>query len=224
MDCLLPAARTGYALRGPIRGARHGADTILHDVITLASASPRRSQLLDQIGVRHGVRPADIDESGRPGETPAAYVRRVAEEKARVGWAVDASRPVLAADTAVALGPELFGKPVDLKDGLRMLAALSGRTHEVLTAVAVRSSAGLECAVSISEVTFRELTPAEQRRYWETGEPMGKAGGYAIQGLAAAFIAGLRGSYSGVMGLPLAETATLLGRAGVRMWNTEESA
>jgi len=196
----------------------------LHDVITLASASPRRSQLLDQIGVRHVVRPADIDESHRPGETPEAYVRRVAEEKARVGWAADPSRPVLAADTAVALGPELFGKPADLRDGLRMLAALSGRTHEVLTAVAVRSSAGLACEVSVSEVTFRVLTPGEQRSYWDTGEPEGKAGGYAIQGLAAAFIVGLRGSYSGVMGLPLAQTASLLTRAGVRMWNTEEGA
>ena len=219
-DCLLPESRTGYALGGPIRGA----DTTLHDAITLASASPRRSQLLDQIGVRHGIRPADIDESGRPGETPEAYVRRVALAKARVGWAADPSRPVLAADTAVALGAELFAKPVDLTDGLRMLSALSGQTHQVLTAVAVHSSAGLECAVSVSDVTFRVLTPAEQRRYWDTGEPQGKAGGYAIQGLAAAFIVNLRGSYSGVMGLPLAETATLLGRAGVRMWNTEEGA
>ena len=217
-------AATGYALWGSIRDARSGATKTLHDSITLASASPRRRQLLDQIGVRHQVCPADIDESLRPGETPQGYVRRLAGEKAEAGWARDPSRPVLAADTAVALGTELFGKPTDLTDGLRMLGALSGRTHEVLTAVAVRSAVGLECAVSVSEVTFRELSVTERRRYWDTGEPLGKAGGYAIQGLAAAFIVALNGSYSGVVGLPLAQTAMLLGRAGVQIWNTKESA
>jgi septum formation protein len=196
----------------------------LHDSITLASASPRRSQLLEQIGVRHLIRATDIDEAQWPGEPAEAYVARLAACKAETGWAADRHRPVLAADTAVALGAELFGKPEDLKDGVRMLSALAGRTHRVLTAVAVRSAAGLGQALSVSEVTFRALSDAECRRYWASGEPRGKAGGYAIQGLAATFITRLAGSYSGVMGLPLAETAALLGAAGVRMWNTEEAA
>jgi septum formation protein len=195
-----------------------------YDAITLASASPRRSQLLEQIGVRHLVRATDLDESVRPGELPEAYVARLAAGKAEAAWAADPRRPVLAADTAVALGAELFGKPEDQNDGVRMLAALAGRTHRVLTAVAVRSAAGIGAALSVSEVTFRALSAADCRRYWATGEPRGKAGGYAIQGLAATFVTHLAGSYSGVMGLPLAETATLLAAAGVRLWNTEEAA
>jgi septum formation protein len=127
--------------------------------------------------------------------------------------------PVLAADTSVVLGAELFGKPADQTEGLRMLRALAGRTHEVLTAVAVRSADGLAAALSVSDVTFRALSDDECLRYWQTGESLGKAGGYAIQGLAATFITRLAGSYSGVMGLPLAETATLLAGAGVRIWN-----
>jgi septum formation protein len=196
----------------------------LYDSITLASASPRRSQLLEQIGIRHLVRAADIDETRKAEESPEAYVERLAASKAEVAWAADARRPVLAADTAVALGTELFGKPEDLNDCVRMLRALAGRTHRVLTAVAVRSQAGLAGALSVSEVTFRALSRAECERYWATGEPRGKAGGYAIQGLAATFITCLTGSYSGVMGLPLAETATLLAAARVRLWNTEEAA
>jgi septum formation protein len=195
----------------------------LHDSITLASASPRRSQLLGQLGIAHQVRPADIDETHAPGESPEAYVRRVARTKAAAGWSADPARPVLAADTAVALGAELFGKPADLTECLGMLAALSGRTHRVLTAVAVRWAGGLAEALSVSEVTFAALSPATCARYWATGEPQGKAGGYAIQGLAATFITRLDGSYSGVMGLPLAETAALLAGAGVRLWNTEEA-
>ncbi len=195
-----------------------------YDSITLASASPRRSQLLEQIGVRHLVRATDIDEALGPGEPVEAYVARLARGKAEAAWALDSRRPVLAADTAVALGTELFGKPEDLTDGVRMLSALAGRTHRVLTAVAVQSVAGLREALSVSEVTFRALSDAECRRYWASGEPRGKAGGYAIQGLAATFITRIAGSYSGVMGLPLAETAVLLAAAGVRMWNTEEAA
>ena len=196
----------------------------LYDSITLASASPRRSQLLEQIGVRHAVCPADVDETLRAGESPEEYVSRLAAQKAEAAWASDPRRPVLAADTAVVLGTELFGKPLDPNDGVRMLAALAGRTHRVLTAVAVRAASGRYAALSESEVTFRGLTVAECRRYWATGEPHGKAGGYAIQGLAATFITDLRGSYSGVMGLPLAETAALLAKAGVRLWNSEEAA
>jgi septum formation protein len=196
----------------------------LYDSITLASASPRRSQLLEQIGVRHRVRATDIDETRRAGEPPEAYVARLAAAKAEVAWLAAADRPVLAADTAVVLGTELFGKPGDLNDGVRMLLALAGRTHRVLTAAAVRSPQGLGAALSVSEVTFRPLSAAECRRYWATGEARGKAGGYAIQGLAATFITRLAGSYSGVMGLPLAETAALLAAARVRLWNTEEAA
>jgi len=196
----------------------------LYDAITLASASARRSQLLEQIGVRHIVCATDVDETLRPGEPPEAYVVRLAADKAEAAWLVDARRPVLAADTAVVLGAELFGKPLDQTDGMRMLQALAGRTHRVLTAIAVRAAGGRYEALSASTVTFRDLTAEECRRYWATGEPLGKAGGYAIQGLAAAFITDLRGSYSGVMGLPLAETAALLARAGVRLWNSEEAA
>ena len=192
--------------------------------ITLSSGSPRRSQLLDQIGVRHVARPVDVDEARLPGEAPADYVLRLAAAKAGRGWSLGASRPVLAADTAVVLGAELFGKPVDRNDGVRILMALAGRTHEVLTAVAVRDAQGLSTALSVSAVTLRALTLPECERYWASGEPLGKAGGYAIQGRAAVFVTQLAGSYSGVMGLPLAETAALLARAGVRLWITETEA
>jgi septum formation protein len=195
-----------------------------YESITLASASPRRQELLRQIGVAHEVRPADLDESLQPGEAPEPYVRRLAAAKAEAVYAAHPGRPALAADTAVVLGAELFGKPADQTEGERMLAALSGRTHRVLTAVAVRHAAGRGEALSVTEVTFRSLAPAEARRYVATGEPYGKAGGYAVQGLAAAFITRLAGSYSGVMGLPLAETAQLLAAAGVRLWNTEDGA
>jgi len=191
----------------------------LYESIYLASASPRRRELLAQIGVRHEVRPADVDETPLPGEAPAVYVGRVAAAKAEAVWADAGGVPVLAADTSVVLGAELFGKPADQTEGLRMLRALAGRTHEVLTAIAVRSSDGLAAALSVSDVTFRALSDEECLRYWQSGEPLGKAGGYAIQGLAATFITRVSGSYSGVMGLPLAETATLLATAGVRIWS-----
>jgi septum formation protein len=192
-----------------------------HDRVTLCSASPRRSQLLEQIRVRHEVRPVDVDEARLARETPEAYVRRIAARKAEAGWALDDRQPVLAADTAVVLGAELFGKPADLTDGMRMLGALAGHTHRVFTAVALRHAAGVAARLSVSEVTFRALSTEECARYWQTGEPVGKAGGYAVQGLAATFITHLAGSYSGVMGLPLAETAELLAAAQVRVWNTE---
>ena len=197
---------------------------LFYDSITLASASPRRRELLRQIGVAHEVRPADLDESQLAHELPAAYVERLARRKAEAVFATDARVPVLAADTAVALDGELFGKPSDLNDCVRILSALSGRTHKVLTAVAVCHRGGCERALSVSAVSLRAVSKDECVRYWATGEPLGKAGGYAIQGLAATFITSLEGSYSGVMGLPLAETAALLARAGVRMWNTGAAA
>jgi septum formation protein len=184
--------------------------------IYLASASPRRSQLLDQLKVAHDVAPVDLDETRLPREAPAPYVLRLAESKARALWdrlAVERI-PVLGADTTVALGDTILGKPRDRADGIAMLQRLSGMTHEVFTAIALQSQQGCETRLSVTRVTFGKLTDAECAAYWETGEPLGKAGGYAVQGLAAAFIVRIEGSYSGVMGLPLAETAQLLTLAG----------
>jgi septum formation protein len=188
------------------------------DFVYLASGSPRRRELLQQIGVSFRVVGTGVDEAVLPGEAPLAYVTRLAEAKADAGWERirDTSQvPVLAADTAVILDGRILGKPADGQDAERMLGHLSGRTHEVLTVVALRSASGLQSRVSRSEVTFRSITTGEARAYWETGEPSDKAGGYAIQGRAAIFIADLRGSYSGVMGLPLFETAELLQNAGI---------
>lgn len=184
--------------------------------LLLASASPRRRELLAQIGVIPDVWPADIDEAVRPGEMPVDYVLRLARGKAEAVWAASGGRcPVLAADTSVVCGPDILGKPADKAALVGMLTRLSSRPHEVLTAVALRSGAGLRTALSTSEVTFRPLKRDEIERYWETGEPADKAGGYAVQGLGAIFISRLQGSYSGVMGLPLYETAQLLQAAGV---------
>jgi septum formation protein len=181
--------------------------------ILLASASPRRSELLRQLGIDHEIRPVDVDESVRPGEAPSAYVLRLAEAKAVALWqrlgAVE-RRPVLAADTTVALEGEIFGKPADLAQARAMLGRLSARTHEVHTAVAVLHDGGAAARVSSSSVSLRALTPAEIDWYWSTGEPSDKAGGYAVQGRAAAFIRHIAGSYSGIMGLPLFETWELL--------------
>jgi septum formation protein len=179
-------------------------------VIRLASVSPRRRELLTQIGVPHVVTAAHIDESVLPNEAPRDYVQRLARSKAQTVWEQDKSLPVLAADTTVVLDDVIFGKPQDCADALRMLATLSGRTHQVLTAVALANADGIALRLSVSDVRFRTLTTAECVAYWETGEPRDKAGAYAIQGKAAVFIAGLNGSYSGVMGLPLFETAELL--------------
>lgn len=184
--------------------------------IYLASASPRRSELLRQIDVAHEVRPVAIDEAPRPGERPAPYALRLAEEKARVLWdrlSAAERRPVLAADTTVALGDEILGKPVDRDDAFRILGRLSGRAHEVHTAVAVLHAGGAAARVSTSTVEFRALTAAEIDWYWRTGEPADKAGAYGVQGHAAIFIRHLAGSYSGVMGLPLYETWELLAPA-----------
>jgi septum formation protein len=192
--------------------------------IYLASASPRRRELLTQIGVPFQLLEFEVDESVAAGEEPQAYVARVACAKARAGWerrpvgppARDA--PVLAADTTVVLDGIILGKPLDGSDAQRMLLALGGRTHEVLTAIALATAQGVQLRVSRSSVTFRPIDASEAREYWNSGEPRGKAGGYAIQGRAAVFVAGLRGSYSGVMGLPLYETAELLRSAGIPYW------
>jgi septum formation protein len=183
-------------------------------MLRLASASPRRSQLLGQIGVAHRVAPAEVDETRQPGEPPCRYVERLAREKAMKAYGTG-TEPVLAADTTVALADELYGKPADRADAVRMLQALSGQTHTVHTAVALAHAGGLELARSDTMVSFRQLTVEECERYWDSGEPAGKAGAYAVQGYAAVFIARIEGSYSGVMGLPLYETAGLLAAAGL---------
>lgn len=191
-------------------------------VLILASASPRRRELLAQIGVPHRVLPADIDETRLPGEPPADYVCRLAAQKAQHVWRgqqPDAALPVLGADTSVVLGQQIFGKPRDRADALAMLAALADRTHEVYSAVALVHAGGVHSSLSISRVRFAPLTDADCAAYWDSGEPRDKAGGYAIQGLGALFVRELAGSHSGVMGLPLFETGALLRAAGIRVWS-----
>lgn len=195
--------------------------------IYLASKSPRRHELLRQLGVefiefrlREATgREPDVEEVPREGETAQQYVERIARTKAAIAWHRMGQRrmpprPMLGADTEVALDGVIFGKPSDAADAVRMLSSLSGRTHDVLTAVAVRWEHAFEIAVSQSRVTFRAVAQSEIERYVATGEPFGKAGAYAIQGRAAALISQLEGSYSGVMGLPLYETAAVLARIG----------
>lgn len=192
------------------------------DFVYLASGSPRRRELLQQIGVAFRVLGAAVDETALPGEEPSHYVARLAAAKADAGW--ERSRepddaPVLAADTAVVLDGQILGKPSDREDAEGMLRRLSGRTHEVLTGVALRTAKGLQSRLSRSRVTFRDIAAEEARAYWDTGEAGDKAGAYAIQGRAAVFITDLHGSYSGVMGLPLFETAELLGNCGLLSWH-----
>ena len=187
-------------------------------VLCLASQSPRRRDLLWQIGVPHKVMAARVDESLLPGESPGDYVERLALEKAMTVRNGGERLPVLAADTAVVLDGTVYGKPVDRADALGMLGKLSGRTHQVLTAVAFATDQTVELRISASMVRFRDLTLPEREAYWETGEPQDKAGAYAIQGLGAVFVESLSGSYSSVMGLPLAETAELLRAVGIACW------
>jgi septum formation protein len=196
-------------------------------VVILASASPRRTELLRQIGVAHRVVPAHIDERRAAGELIEDCVRRLARSKALevqvalsavAGTAAAGELAVLGADTAVVLDDELLGKPRDRAEALAMLARLSGRWHDVLTAVALASAAGMRCSVSRSEVRIRALTERECAHYCDSGEPYDKAGAYAIQGMGAVFVQELRGSYSGVVGLPLFETGRLLSEAGVAVW------
>lgn len=189
--------------------------------IVLASRSPRRSQLLGQIGVRHEILAVDHDELRRAGEPPRTYAERLAREKALLARECHpslASRTLLAADTVVALGEQVFAKPTDEEDCVRMLGALSGRSHEVITAIAVHDGRVLTSDLCVSRVTFRVIGEDEGRRYWRSSEPADKAGGYAIQGFGAVFVERLEGSCSCVMGLPLFETARLLAAAGVPAW------
>ncbi len=195
-------------------------------IIYLASRSPRRRELLQLLGVAfdellaHEMHGADADETPLTGEAPVVYAMRVARAKAELGWRQVAARglavlPVLAADTTVAIGEEILGKPADALDAQRMLRRLTGRTHWVHTAVAVAHRDRIETALSSSAVEFRNLDDTEIEAYVAGGEPLDKAGAYAIQGEAAAFVRTLTGSYSGIMGLPLAQTAALLRMFGI---------
>lgn len=199
------------------------------DFIYLASQSPRRRQLLDQLGVRHELLVPNVDgdtgedaeaiEEVLPGEVPTAYVQRVTGLKLDAAMARRARRglpeaPILCSDTTVALGRAIYGKPDDAAHAARMLSELAGRTHRVLTAVALQMGTRRVAALSVSRVTFAALTPQQVDDYVATGEPLGKAGAYGVQGRAAAFIPQLSGSYSGIMGLPMYETAQLLRAAG----------
>lgn len=186
--------------------------------ILLASASPRRRELLDQIGIPYEVLAAGIDESPLPAETPEAYVRRVAADKSMVVRNQSGSRlPVLAADTEVVLAGEILGKPRDFRHAAEMLSRLSGREHRVLSAVSLRAGERHFEALSLSTVIFRNIQSEEIEAYWATGEPRDKAGAYAIQGKGAVFVKNISGSYSGVMGLPLYETGELLARIGIHV-------
>ena len=200
------------------------------DFIYLASQSPRRRQLLDQLGVRHelllphaaGEEAEDAEglEAVQPGESPSAYVQRVTALKLDAAVARHARRglpaaPILCADTTVALDERIYGKPVDARDAARMLAELAGREHQVLSAVALQAGARRLAALSVSRVRFAAMTGAQIAAYVASGEPMGKAGAYGIQGPVAQYVENLNGSYTGIMGLPLFETARLLRAAGV---------
>ncbi len=189
--------------------------------IYLASASPRRAELLRQLGVEFRVRPADLDELIRPGESPEEFVARIAREKAvAVCGQVAGERhtAVLGADTIVVCDADVLGKPAGREGALAMLERLSGKTHEVLSAVALTDGQRTETRLSASKVRFRATTARERAAYCATGEPLDKAGAYGIQGFAAAFIERLEGSYSAVMGLPLFETAELLARLALPAW------
>jgi septum formation protein len=178
--------------------------------IILASASPRRRELLEQINVRYKVYAVDIDETPIVNEAPLAYVQRLAAEKSATCKAIlNTSLPVLAADTAVILGDVIMGKPKDMDDALNMLRLLSGKTHQVYSAISLRGQTHSE-AISITDVTFKPLSEQEILNYWYSGEPVDKAGAYGIQGKASVFVTGINGSFSGVVGLPLYETSQLL--------------
>ena len=184
--------------------------------IILASASPRRTQLLTELGIEHEVQPADIDETPQPLEPPLVYVQRMAAAKAQAGsHQASGNSAVLAADTIVVADGLILGKPVDEQHGLEMLARLSGRTHQVVTAVCLRHGVRQAAALVSTQVAFRSVSLQEARSYWQSGEPRDKAGGYGIQGAAAAFVSKIDGSYTGVIGLPMVETRALFQSLGL---------
>jgi septum formation protein len=201
--------------------------------IYLASQSPRRRALIEQLGIHYQTLNVEIDESPRAGEAPADFVMRLAKEKAWAGWQMVAEQliPVVGADTCIVMDQQIIGKPKNREQGIELLSRYSGCAHQVITGVAM---VGLEAGkhdpdvvqhvrVNTSTVTFRTITDDECEQYWQTGEPMGKAGGYAIQGKAAVFIEKLEGSYSGVMGLPLFEFAELISMFGIKIFDKNQS-
>ena len=190
--------------------------------LLLASASPRRSDLLTQMGVSFEVLAVDIDESRQGDESPVDYVSRLAVEKAQAGFVRQGGHlPSLGADTIVVFDGQIFGKPRDQQHAETMLMALSGKVHSVFTAVAIDNGSDTALAVSETRVEFRTISQSECLIYWQSGEPQGKAGAYAIQGRGGVFVEKLEGSYSGVVGFPLAETEQLLNKFSVRLWNSD---
>lgn len=187
----------------------------MSESLILASASPQRARLLEQLGLAFTAIPADIDETPRAGETPEALAERLARTKAEALSAAYPGARILGSDTVVAYGNEAFGKPIDLADATRMLTALGGTTHRVITGVALFSAGVTETCTVVSDVTLDVLDEAAIAAYWATGEPQGAAGAYAIQGHAGQFISHLSGSFSAVMGLPVYETAALLRATGL---------
>lgn len=184
----------------------------------LASTSPRRRELLQQLGLEFSVLRVDVDESPLSGETPEQYVARLAGEKARAGLSGIVEGVVIAADTTVVLGDKLLGKPASRDEAIAMWTQLSGREHRVLTGVAVADQHAMHVEVVATSVRFREIALEEMQAYWASGEPADKAGGYAIQGRGAVFVSGINGSYSNVVGLPLTETAALLACFDISVW------
>lgn len=185
-------------------------------MLILASRSPRRAALLEQVGIPFQTASSEVDETIDPSEGPADHVRRLAFAKANAVRGQYPDAPIIGSDTAVVLDRQIFGKPADRDAAIDTLLTLSGRTHEVLTGVALIAPDHQDrFALSISQVTFRELTAAEAAAYWASGEPADKAGSYAVQGLGAAFVEHIEGSYSGIMGLPIYETLALLRDVGI---------
>jgi len=183
----------------------------------LASTSPRRRELLQQLGLTFSVLRVDVDESAKVGERPTEYVLRLAREKALAGLAQITAGVIVAADTSVVIDDDVLGKPASEAEAVAMWQRLSGRTHQVLTGVAVGDASHIESIVVSTRVHFRVITPSEMHAYWQSGEPSDKAGGYAIQGRGAVFVDAIEGSYSNVVGLPLTETAVLLAHFGIRI-------
>ena len=191
-------------------------------LLILASASPRREKLLRQLGVNFVSEPQDIIEEKRIDESPEKFVKRMAEEKASSAFGKRKEKDivVVASDTIVVCDKRVLGKPKDKSDGIKMLLTLSNKTHRVLSAVTVANTLRYKSTVSETSVSFREISEIEAECYWDSGEPEGKAGGYAIQGCGAVFVQSINGSYSGVMGLPLFQTAQLLSEFGIHSWQS----
>ncbi|MEB8432205.1 Maf family protein [Cocleimonas sp. KMM 6892] len=188
--------------------------------IILASASPRRAELLDQVGITYDIQSVDIDESVRPNESAEDLVQRLAIEKSQAVTNTD--KPVLGSDTLGLINDHILVKPTDLDHSIKMLSDMSGNWHEILSAVAISYNGNTHVKLNRNRVLFREITQDEMIRYWKTGEPQDKAGSYAIQGIAAMFIQRIEGSYSGIMGLPLFETMQLLNDLGISNLETNE--